>query len=416
MLLLKTVYLWLNEKFNIDLDKLPFSKVYIFHRYLSVFQVCGCLGLALAILLSMVLIMYQGLALWIMPWGVLAVVATFFALVMLTKIITGDEKIINYHHEIGVIIAVAFTLWLSNQPILPYLDVTILGIGTFLVCGRIGCFMVGCCHGRPHHWGVCYRQEHAEAGFTPYYVNVQLFPVQLVESLWVLGIVIVGSAFVLSGQLPGEALAWYIITYDLGRFCFEFLRGDPERPYYLGFSQPQWISLILMLAVIVAELNGVLPFHSWHLAATAALGVTMIVVALRRRYDKSAKFQLLHPQHVREVAEALALVSDRATDASAILRQNSKPVEIHVGCTSFGIRISAGQIENFVEHVQHLTLSSEKRELTEEAAKILFDLILLLKPHTGPREIIKRKHGVFHLLLHHSEKQMVFSPEAVMAQ
>jgi prolipoprotein diacylglyceryltransferase len=54
-----------------------------------------------------------------------------------------------------MLVAAAF-LWLlhEHEPIIPYLDVTILVIGIFLVCGRIGCLMVGCCHGKPHRWGV----------------------------------------------------------------------------------------------------------------------------------------------------------------------------------------------------------------------------------------------------------------------
>ena len=70
---------------------------------------------------------------------------------------TGEERIIYYRHEIAVMVVAALLLWLLRQPLLPYLDVTILGIGMFLTCGRMGCFMVGCCHGRPHDWGVCYR-------------------------------------------------------------------------------------------------------------------------------------------------------------------------------------------------------------------------------------------------------------------
>src|SRR5439155_22019386 len=101
-----------------------------------------------------------------------------------------------YHHEIDVMINAALLLWLLGQPLLPYLDLTILGIGMFLACGRVGCLMVGCCHGRPHSWGVRYKQEHADAGFAPYYVGVRLFPIQAVESLWVLSIVIVGNFFV----------------------------------------------------------------------------------------------------------------------------------------------------------------------------------------------------------------------------
>src|SRR5262249_15606184 len=231
---------------------------------------------------------------------VLVAELTFFGLVMATKIITGEERIINYHHQIGVMVVTAVLLWLLGQPILPYLDVAILSIGIFLVCGRIGCLMVCCCHGRPSRWGVCYREEHAAAGFTPYFVGVRLFPVQAVESCWIFCIVLVGSAFVLRGHPPGEALAWYVVTYDLGRFCFEFLRGDPDRPYYRGFSQPQWISLILMLAVALAELSGLLPFHAWHICATVLLSLTMGAISVKRHLQKTAKYQILHARHIRE--------------------------------------------------------------------------------------------------------------------
>src|SRR4030095_14367841 len=220
--------------------------------------------------------------------------------------------------EIAVVAVAALTLRLLDQPVLRYLDATILGVGLFLACGRMGGLRVGCCHGRPARCGVRYRSKHAAAGFAPYYVGVRLFPVQAVESLWVLGVVLAGSASILSGQAPGEALAWYGVTYNVGRFCFEFVRGDPERPYYWGFSQPQWISLILMLVIVVAELSGGLPFHTWHIGATAMMVVTMIAVFAKRRFQKIAKHRLLHPHHVKEVAEAVESVSNLTTEGSAI--------------------------------------------------------------------------------------------------
>src|SRR5262249_7343149 len=164
--------------------------------------------------------------------------------------------IIYYHHEIAVMLAAMALLWLTSEPLLPFLDITILGIGAFLACGRIGCLMVGCCHGRPHHWGIRYKPEHAVAGFTPYYVGIVLFPIQLVESLWVAGVVIVGVLLIVNGSPAGSALAWYVVAYDLGRFFFEFMRGDPDRPYLWCFSQPQWISIVLMAFVVVAEQAG----------------------------------------------------------------------------------------------------------------------------------------------------------------
>ena len=73
----------------------------------------------------------------------IAAVITFTGLVIATKMITGEEKLIYYHHEIAVLLNISLFLWLIHQPLLPYLDISILGIGTFLFCGRLGCLMVG---------------------------------------------------------------------------------------------------------------------------------------------------------------------------------------------------------------------------------------------------------------------------------
>jgi hypothetical protein len=387
------------EMLNNYLDKLARPEVRVLYKAWPAFQVCGCTGLALAILLSMILAADLGLSTWIMIVIIMAAVLTFFALVMVTKIITGEERIIYYHHEIAVIVVAALLLWLLHQPILPYLDVTILGIGMFLTCGRVGCLMVGCCHGRPHKRGICYRKEHATAGFTSYYVGVRLFPIQAVESLWVLGIVLVGSALIFSGHVPGEALAWYGVTYNVGRFCFEFARGDPERPYYWGFSQPQWISLILMLVIVGAELSGGLPFHTWHIGSTAMMAVSMIAVSAKRRFQKIAKHRLLHPHHVKEVAEAVESASNLAPEGTAIPEWTFAPTVVHVGSTSLGIQISASKIRNVSSCIHHYALSSQNGGMAEVTAKTLAGLILQLKYPSSNNEIIQGNHGVYHLLI-----------------
>ena len=134
------------------------------------FQICGCTGLTFAITLSAVLIEHSGLTFWILAAIIMVAIAAFFALVMATKIITGEERIIYYHHEIAVMLMAALFLRINRQPLFPYLDITIIGIGTFLIFGRIGCLMMGCCHGRPHRWGVRYSEEHAAFGFPSYLV------------------------------------------------------------------------------------------------------------------------------------------------------------------------------------------------------------------------------------------------------
>src|SRR5215475_3904849 len=156
------------------------TRVCFLHRSWSSFQVCGYTGVVLAVLLAMTLVGRTGLSYGVMLTIVLAAIATFLALVAATKIITGEEQIIYYHHEIAVMLVSGAVAGLLHCPLLPYLDMTILGIGLFLACGRIGCLMVGCCHGRPFRWGICYRPEHAAEGFASHLVGLSLFPIQAV--------------------------------------------------------------------------------------------------------------------------------------------------------------------------------------------------------------------------------------------
>ena len=353
----------------------------------------------MAVILAMTLAILLDLSLGVIGGITSIAMLTFLALAMVTKIITGEEQLIYYHHEIAILIAAAVFLKMIDQPLLPYLDITILGIGTFLVCGRLGCLMGGCCHGRPHRWGVCYREEHANAGFTHYYVGVRLFPIQAVESVWVLMLVIVGSIIFLDRRAPGEALAWYVIAYDIGRFCFEFFRGDPNRPYHWGFSEAQWVSVILMCAVVWAELSGALIMHNWHIVAAAAMILVMIAIAVARRIRRTERHKLLNPRHVREIAEAINQVSGAAADKVLVSDGNPIPEAIPVGCTSLGIQISAGKIKDTGASIDHYALSSKAGTMSKEIAGILADLIIQLKHPSSPKKLIDHNRGVFHLLI-----------------
>jgi len=252
---------------------------------------------------------------------------------------------------------------------------------------------------RSKRWGVCYRQEHAAAGFPHYLVGVRLFPIQAVESLWVFCIVLMGSALILTSHRPGEALAWYIIAYGLGRFCFEFLRGDAARPYFWGFSEAQWMSLLLMGAVVWAEWSGWLPFQPWHAGATVLLALAMIAIALKRRFAKTARHRLLHPRHVKEVAEAVESGSNLTTEGTAIPGPNSDPIDIHIGCTSLDIQISASKIRDMAGCIYHYALSDRNGGMTEEIAQTVAELILQLKHSSCSNELITGSRGVFHLLV-----------------
>ncbi len=397
----------LRELFNSQLDNLVRPEFHAFHRTWPAYKVCGYTGEALLIVVGMTIAIHLGLSTWVISSLILSSAMTFFGLAMATKILIGEERIVYYHQEIAILIVAAILLRFLQQPILPYLDMTILGVGVFLVCGRIGCFMVGCCHGRPHPWGVCYRKEHANAGFTSYFVGVRLFPIQAVESLYVFGNVLVCGYLVLNNYPAGEALAWYIITYDIGRFFFEFLRGDPGRPHYVGFSEGQWISLLLMCFVIWAELHGMLTFHLWHVCATAGLMLTIIIVSLIRCFRKTTKHKFLHPPHVKEVAEAIERVSKPLSDQASIYNLNNESINIDEDCTSLGIQISNSRVKDGNGYVDHYAISSQNGSISYKTAKTVADLIVRLKHPLGDSiEFFTGKQGIFHLLIH-SQKKLI---------
>jgi hypothetical protein len=366
-------------------------------RSCSRFQVCGYTGMALAIVLAMTLVGHTGLSCWVTVGIAGTAVATFLGLVMATKVITGEERLIYYHQEVAVVLAAGLLLWTTRQPLLPYLDATILGIGLFLSFGRIGCLLVGCCHGRPHHWGVRYSEEHAAAGFPSYLVGVRLFPIQSVESVWVLGTVMVGTYFVWSGRPSGTALAWYVVMYDLGRFAFEFARGDADRPYWLGFSQPQWLSLLLTGGVVWAEHTGRLPLSRWHLVTFASLIVVVVAVSVRRRFQRTPTFRLLHPRHIQQVANAVKALC--ASGGHTIAEPDKTFTVVSVVSTSLGVQISGGQIDRGAERVYHYALSSAGEPMTERTARSLARLIRRLNGAAGFDTLIAGANGVFHFLI-----------------
>lgn len=380
---------------NIFLDKLVRPEIRTLYRSWQTYQVCGYLGFGLAILLTMSLVVYLNLSPLVMGAITLLTAPVFFGLVMASKIVTGEEQIVYYHHEIAVLLATTLLLRLLKQPVLPYLDITVLGIGLFLACGRIGCLMAGCCHGRPYRWGVSYRPEHAEAGFTPWYVGVRLFPIQAVESGLVLGVVLVGTILVMRGAAPGTALTWYTISYGVVRFVLEFWRGDPERPYFWGFSEAQWISLALMGLIAAAELSGALPLTPWHLGAATGVLAAMFALGLIRRFKKSPTHLLLHPHHVPEIAAAVAC-------GARVRNQHRHPDQVHLRCTSQGVQISGGNIVSEAGSVRHYAISSRDGSMTEKNARALFRLILQLRGQaTGSSEFLKgNRRNVFHLVIH----------------
>jgi hypothetical protein len=270
-----------------------------------------------------------------------------------------------------------------------------MGLGIFIACGRLGCFMAGCCHGCPSSWGVCYRTEHAEDGFTTYFVGVRLFPTQLIEALCTMGIVGVGTALILAGFAPGSALAWYGVAYSTLRFVLEFWRADNhdnQRPFWWNISETHWLSMLITFMIVILELAGVLPLSRLHLIVSTILLLWLLFLIYQRHWAALAQPNILYPPHIHEVARILD--QDAGLEFSPVAAY-----QIHLSTTSLGIQISTSCLEDGGQPVYHYALSRQNPALTADMAQTLAGLILKLKHSDGSSELIHSREDVFHLLV-----------------
>jgi prolipoprotein diacylglyceryltransferase len=350
----------------------------------STFRVCGTTGLLVGAGLVSWLAVQTGLSHGVNAGLLLTGVATFLILAMATKIVTGHESLIYYHHEVAILTACGLLLSVLGQPVLPYLDLTAIFLGTFLTFGRVGCLMVGCCHGQPHGWGVRYGEAHAREGFPASYVGARLFPVQALEALFVAALVAAAALLVLGGAPAGTALSWYVAGYAVARFGLERLRGDAGRPYWLGFSEAQWTSVILVWIVALAEWRGRMPFSWWHTAFAAGLVLAMVGVRLRR----SRVADLVAHGHVAELAAILE--AGDLTEGAITVRRTSQAVGL--------------SIERLPRHrgsALLVALSRAGRPLTEMEAGAIARVIANLMPDACPHyRLLRGRHDVFHLVAH----------------
>lgn len=157
----------------------------------------------------------------------------------------------------GLIAAFLVAMWYIRRHRLPVWTTTDMfapGIALGHAIGRLGCFLAGCCFGRPTSlpWAVTFSDPFAASNVgTP--LGTPLHPTQLYESgaeLLILGALLATERR--GRYFPGRTFWWYVLLYSISRFVIEFFRGD-ERGMFWGISTSQIISLVL-LPVSVAML------------------------------------------------------------------------------------------------------------------------------------------------------------------
>jgi len=115
--------------------------------------------------------------------------------------------------------------------------------------GRIGCFMAGCCYGRPTD-SACSVVFTDPNSLAP--LNIPLYPTQLFEAFS--GFLIFLILIFLHGKrkFEGQVFLWYLILHSTARLFVERFRGD-ERGLIPGteMSSTQLVATLVLLGAVV---------------------------------------------------------------------------------------------------------------------------------------------------------------------
>jgi phosphatidylglycerol:prolipoprotein diacylglycerol transferase len=152
--------------------------------------------------------------------------------------------LVFYGGLIGASLVTVFYARAKAVPLWKLADVLAPSIALGQACGRVGCFLYGCCYGSVCFlpWAVHYPDLPPQAPGTG------LHPTQLYEA---------GLDLMLYGalawqyrhkQFSGHTFAAYLIAYGALRFAVEFLRGDYPVRYLGGWATPGQVGSIIAVA------------------------------------------------------------------------------------------------------------------------------------------------------------------------
>ena len=158
----------------------------------------------------------------------------------------GSEGFVVYGGLIFGTLACYFYCRHIKQSFLVWADIQLPGVALAQSLGRIGCFLAGCCYGRPtDSWlGVTFPPHSMAPSGVP------LIPTQLFSSAGDLLICIILLLVDKKKHRDGLILYLYLILYSVGRFFIEFFRDD-SRGSVGALSSSQFIALLVLAGAVL---------------------------------------------------------------------------------------------------------------------------------------------------------------------
>ena len=160
------------------------------------------------------------------------------------------------------LIAVAY---LANVPILRVLDAPAFAMPLGEAIARLGCFVYGCCWGRPtrsefgSRFGVRYTSKDSKVvRCAPHLENVKIHPAQLYALLAYLGMFAIFYAILPYMPFDGALAGIYLITHSLVRYSLEYFRQDDRGRLWGKLTHTNLYSALMIVGGLVCLVYGYL--------------------------------------------------------------------------------------------------------------------------------------------------------------
>lgn len=197
------------------------------------------------------------LTLWILVCSVLGARMVFIATeweyyfqnpIEIFKLNKGG--LVYYGGLLGGILGAVLYLRKEKLPILGVGDMIVTALPLGQMFGRVGCFLNGCCFGKPtlSPLRITFPLESPANRFFQELTPVH--PVQMYDSMAMGVLFLIMMSFYDHKKYSGQMIIVYCIAYGLIRFSLEFLRGDVPLIYY-SLTLSQIISIGLVICGVV---------------------------------------------------------------------------------------------------------------------------------------------------------------------
>jgi phosphatidylglycerol---prolipoprotein diacylglyceryl transferase len=153
----------------------------------------------------------------------------------------------------GVVCVILSVIWYTRRHQLSFWKTADMWAPAMAVgqgIGRIGCFMAGCCYGKPtgSGWGAVFTDPHSLAP-----LNIPLHPTQIYSSVSNLIVFFILLILHKKKSFDGQVFLWLLVLHSTARLFVERFRGDDRgMVFQSGMTVTQLVTLVILFAAIAA--------------------------------------------------------------------------------------------------------------------------------------------------------------------